>query len=108
MYVFPLFFFFLKFRTSKDSKEILRQYMSHILKGLSKRNTYIPHIALFEEDKWHKRFSYFVFFRGGGHFWRVTHFLPNAQFGPLKFEISRGRIPQDLLKWDFSPNIRPP
>ena len=43
---------FYKFRTSKDL-EILRQssYMSHILKGLSKRNTHIPHIALFDEDK---------------------------------------------------------
>ena len=48
MYVLP---FFYKFRTSKDL-EILRQssYMSHILKGLSKRNTHIPHIVLFDED----------------------------------------------------------
>ena len=48
--------------------------MSHILKGLSKRNTHIPHIALFDEDTWHKRCSnaYFRGFRGGGHFWRVT------------------------------------
>ena len=28
--------------------------MSHILKGLSKRNTHIPHIVLFDEDKWQK------------------------------------------------------
>ena len=28
--------------------------MSHILKGLSKRNTHIPHVVLFEEDKWQK------------------------------------------------------
>ena len=70
--MFPLFY---KFRTSKDS-EILRQssYMSHILKELSKRNTHIPHIALFDEDRWHKKCSnaYFGVFRGGGHFWRVT------------------------------------
>ena len=48
MYVLP---FFYKFRTLKDL-EILRQssYMSHILKGLSKRNTHIPHIVLFDED----------------------------------------------------------
>ena len=45
------FALFYKFRTSKDL-EILRQssYMSHILKGLSKRNTHIPHIVLFDED----------------------------------------------------------
>ena len=50
------FSLFNKFRTSKDL-EILRQscHISHILKGLSKRNTHIPHIALFDEDKWHKR-----------------------------------------------------
>ena len=46
---FTLFF---NFRTSKDL-EILRQssHMSHILKGLSKRNTHIPHIVLYDEDK---------------------------------------------------------
>ena len=70
------FSLFYKFRTSKDL-EILRQssYLSHILKGLSKRNTHIPHIALFDEDKWHEICSnaYFGGFRGGGHFWRVTH-----------------------------------
>ena len=46
MYVLP---FFYKFRTTKDL-EILRQssYMSHILKGLSKRNTHIPHIVLLD------------------------------------------------------------
>ena len=64
MYVLP-FFFFYKFRTSK---EILRQssYMSHILKGLSKRNMHIPHIVLFDEDKWQKMCSnaYFGVFRG--------------------------------------------
>ena len=69
------FSLFYKFRTSKDL-EILRQssYMSHILKGLSKRNTHIPYIALFDADKWHKKCSnaYFGAFRGGGHFWRVT------------------------------------
>ena len=45
------FALFYKFRTSKDL-EILRQssYMSHILIGLSKRNTHIPHIVLFDED----------------------------------------------------------
>ena len=50
-----LFTLFYKFKTSKDL-EILRQssYMSHILKGLSKRNTHIPHIVLFDEDKWQK------------------------------------------------------
>ena len=69
------FTLFYKFRTSKDL-EILRQssYMSHILKGLTKRNTHIPHIVLFDEDKWQKKCSnaYFGVFRGGGHFWRVT------------------------------------
>ena len=47
------FTLFYNFRTSKDL-EILRQssYMSHILKGLSKRNTHIPYIVLFDEDKW--------------------------------------------------------
>ena len=67
---FPFSFFFYKFRTTKDL-EILGQssYMSHILKGLSKRNTHIPHIALFDEDKWHKMCSnaYFWVFRCGGH-----------------------------------------
>ena len=50
-----LFTLFYKFKTSKDL-EILRQssYMSHILKGLSKRNMHIPHIVLFDEDKWQK------------------------------------------------------
>ena len=59
------FSLFLKFRTSKDL-EILGQssYMSHILKGLSKRTTHIPHIALFDHDKWHKRCS--NAFLGGG------------------------------------------
>ena len=49
------FTLFYKFKTSKDL-EILRQssYMSHILKGLSKRNTHIPHIVLFDEDKWQR------------------------------------------------------
>ena len=66
------FTLFYKFRTSKDL-ETLRQsnYMSHILKRLSKRNTHIPHIVLFDEDKWQKN-DYFGFFRGGGHFLRVT------------------------------------
>ena len=43
--------------TFKTSKDLLRQssYMSHILKGLSKRNTHIPHIVLFDEDKWQKK-----------------------------------------------------
>ena len=72
------FTLFYKFRTSKEL-EILRQssYMSHILKELSKRNTHIPHIVLFDEDKWQKKGSnaYFGGFRGGGHFWRVTHLL---------------------------------
>ena len=69
------FTLFYNFRNSKDS-EILRQssYMSHILKGLSKRNTHIPHIVLFDEEKWQKMYSNacFGFFPGGGHFWRVT------------------------------------
>ena len=44
------------------------------LKGLSKRNTHIPHIVLYDEEKWQKMCSnaYFGVFRGGGHFWRVT------------------------------------
>ena len=70
------FTLFYNFRTSKDL-EILRQssYMSHILKGLSQRNMHIPHIVLFDEEKWQKMCSnaYFGGFPGGGHFWRVTH-----------------------------------
>ena len=72
------FSLFNKFRTPKDL-EISRQssYMSHILKGLSKRNTHIPHIALFDEDIWHKSLSnaFLGVFRGGGHFWRVTQII---------------------------------
>ena len=70
------FYPFYNFRTSKDL-EILRQssYMSHILKGLSKRNTHIPHSVLYDEEKWQNMCSnaYFGSFTGGGHFWRVTH-----------------------------------
>ena len=70
------FYPFYNFRTSKDL-EILRQssYMSHILKRLSKRNMHIPHIVLYDEEKWQNMFSYACFggFTGGGHFWRVTH-----------------------------------
>ena len=87
MYVLP---FFYKFRTSKDL-EILRQssYMSHILKGLSTRNTHIPHIVLFDEDKWQKMCSnaYFGVFRGGGHFWRVTRkqkYKPSRRFEVIR------------------------
>ena len=73
------FYHFYNFRTSKDL-EILRQssYMSHILKGLSKRNKHIPHIVLYDEEKWQKMCSYAYFggFTGGGHFWRVTHKCP--------------------------------
>ena len=73
------FTLFYKFRTSKGL-EILRQssYMSHILKGLSKRSTHIPHIVLFDEDRWCSN-AYFGGFKGGGHFWRVTH-LPRLLF----------------------------
>ena len=48
--------------------------MSHILKGLSKRITHIPHVVLYDEDKWQKVCSnaYFGVFMAGGHFWRVT------------------------------------
>ena len=64
------FYPFYNFRTSKDL-EILRHssYMSHILKGLSKRNTHIPHIILYDEEKWQKMCSnaYFGFFYG----WRT-------------------------------------
>ena len=66
-----MFYHFYNFRTSKDL-EILRQstYMSHILKGLSKRNMHIPHniIVLYDEEKWQKMCSnaYFGFFTGGG------------------------------------------
>ena len=74
-----MFYHFYNFRTSKDL-EILRQstYMSHILKGLSKRNMHIPHIVLYDEEKWQKMCSnaYFGVFTGGGHFWRVTHLGP--------------------------------
>ena len=47
-----MFYHFYNFRTSKDL-EILRQssYMSHILKGLSKRNMHIPHIVLYDEEQ---------------------------------------------------------
>ena len=59
------FYPFYNFRTSKDL-EILRHssYMSHILKGLSMRNTHIPYIVLYDEEKWQKMCSnaYFVFF----------------------------------------------
>ena len=69
------FYPFYNFRTSKDI-EILRQssYMSHILKGLSKRNTHIAHIVPYDEERWQKMRSnaYFGVFTGGGHFWRVT------------------------------------
>ena len=67
---FTLFF---NFRTSKDL-EILRQssYMSHILKGLSKRDTHIPHIVLYDEDKKVCSNANFGVFTAGGHFWRVT------------------------------------
>ena len=78
------FYPFYNFRTSKDL-EILRQssYMSHILKGLSKRNMHIPHIVLYDEEKWQNMCSnaYFGVFRGGGHFWRVT--LPEVRSIPL-------------------------
>ena len=64
------FYPFYNFRTSKDL-EIFRQssYMSHILKGLSKRNAHIPHIVLYDEEKWQKMCSnaYFGFFYG----WRT-------------------------------------
>ena len=64
------FYPFYNFRTSKDL-EILRQssYMSHILKGLGKRNTHIPHIVLYDEEKWQKMCSNanFGFFYG----WRT-------------------------------------
>ena len=44
------FFIFLRFRASKDleisSSSIC---MSHILKGLSESNTYIPHMILYYE-----------------------------------------------------------
>ena len=55
--------------------------MTHILKELSKRNMHIPYIALFNEDKWHKRSPKddFGAFRGGGHFWRVT-LLPRKTY----------------------------
>ena len=47
-----MFCHFYNFRTSKDL-EILRQstYLSHILKGLNKRNMHIPHIVLYDEEK---------------------------------------------------------
>ena len=63
--------------------------MSHILKGLSKRNTHIPRIVLYDEDKWQKVCSnaYFGFFTGGGHFWRVT------QQGPLDYDACATTIP---------------
>ena len=49
-------FFFLGLNLSRVLDPPLRQssYMSHILKGLSKRNIHIPHIVLYGEDKWQK------------------------------------------------------
>ena len=67
----PLFY---KFRTSKDLEMLrLPRYMTHYSEG-AKRNTHIPHIAFFNEEKWHKMSPKDDFgpFRGGGHFWRVT------------------------------------
>ena len=69
------FALFYKFMTSKDL-EILRQssYMSHILKGLSKR-TRTYHILYYMMKINGKKMcsnAYFGGFRGGGHFWRVT------------------------------------
>ena len=62
--------------------------MSHILKGLSKRNTHIPHIVLYDEDKWQKVCSnaYFGFFTGGGHFWRMTLLSPGHVFFYISVE----------------------
>ena len=42
---------------------------------------HIPHIVLYDEEKWQKMCSnaYFGFFTGGGHFWRVTQ----CHFGGL-------------------------
>ena len=56
--------------------------MSHILKGQSKGNMQISHMALFDEDTWHKRCSkdYFRGFRGGEPFWRVTHLKVDLLF----------------------------
>ena len=63
--------------------------MSHILKGLSKRNMHIPHIVLDDEDKWQKMCSnaYFGGFTGGGHFWRVTHHI-NAVFASFPYLLA--------------------
>ena len=36
--------------------------MLHILKGQSKGNMQIPHMALFDEDTWHNRCSKDYFF----------------------------------------------
>ena len=81
------FTLFYNFSTSKDL-EILRQssYMSHILKGLSSRNTHIPHIVLYDEEKWQKMCSnaYFGVYTGGGHFWRVTCDI-DSQMWPTKY-----------------------
>ena len=85
------FTLFYKFRTSKDL-EILRQssYMSHILKGLSKGITHIPHIVLFDKDRWQKKGSnaYFGVFKGGGHFWRVTRVRINEMGTITKIFVS--------------------
>ena len=44
------FFIFLEFRASKDFEiSRLSNLLSYILKGLSERNTYIPHMILFYE-----------------------------------------------------------
>ena len=63
--------------------------MSHILKGLGKRNMHIPLIVLFDEEKWQKMCSnaYFGGFTGGGHFWRVT---------PLPFQCTNPGIKRVL------------
>ena len=70
------FTLFYKFKTSKDLKEILRQssYMSHILKGLIRgtRKYHILYYLMKINGKKMCSNAYFVVFRGGGHFWRVT------------------------------------
>ena len=92
---FTLFF---NFRTSKDL-EILRQssYMSHILKGLSKRNTHIPHIVLYDEDKWQTNVFLCLFW--GFYGWRT--FLESDP--PIESHIDLVRAGLDTLIWILPP-----
>ena len=48
----------------------------------------IPHIVLFDEDKWQKSVLMLILggFKGGGHFWRVTH-VPVVNFDITPYTV---------------------